>query len=134
MNNEDAKNENIELSLPLNAAYVTAARLTASSIANRIGFDVDEIEDVKAAVSEACTLIIKKADLKEEAFKINFIIGEERLEFKITSRAKIDDGDLEDELGVLMIRSLMDDIKIACGKLTDFELRMSKTHKHKFFE
>lgn len=134
MNKEIAKTENIELSLPLNAAYVTAARLTASSIANRIGFDVDEIEDVKAAVSEACTLIIKKAITKSETFKITFSINEGYLKFILTCKAKIDNNKLDDELGILMIKSLMDSLEIIGDKKTEFELKMSKTHKNKFFE
>lgn len=134
MNKETVRSENIELSLPLNAAYVTAARLTASSIANRMGFDVDEIEDVKAAVSEACTLVIKKALTKDETFKIVFGIGDGKLKFRLTSKAKIDNRSLDDELGVLMIKSLMDNIEIICDEREPFEITMSKAHKDKFFE
>ena len=61
VNKQSEDQDLIQLSLPLNAAYVSAARLTASSVANRMGFSTDEIEDIKAAVSEACTFIIKKA-------------------------------------------------------------------------
>ena len=43
--------ESVELTLPINAAYISAARLTASSIANRLGFGIEEVEDIKTAVS-----------------------------------------------------------------------------------
>lgn len=107
----------IELGLPLNPAYVSAARLTASSIANRMGFDIEEIEDIKAAVSEACTYLIKQYQLDKNAqstFKIQFIIKDEGLEIQLTTcRFNKNSGHEEDGLGILMIEALMDYISIS---------------------
>jgi len=54
-----------ELALPLRAEYVSIARLTVSGVANRAGFDFDEIEDIKVSLSEVCNQII--SGLAEEA-------------------------------------------------------------------
>ncbi len=44
----------ISLKLPTKSEYVSVARLTASVVANNMGFDIESIEDIKVAVGEAC--------------------------------------------------------------------------------
>src|SRR6056297_1468251 len=53
----------IDLSIPSNPEYVSIVRLTASVIANSIGFDFEEIEDIKVAVSEACNNVVVHSKL-----------------------------------------------------------------------
>ena len=66
----------IELGLPINRAYVSTARLTASSIANRMGFDIEAIEDIKACFRSM--YIPNKNDQLDNSiqnmFNIQFII------------------------------------------------------------
>ncbi|GHV38816.1 histidine kinase [Clostridia bacterium] len=122
------KEDSIVLSLPINPAYVSAARLTASSIANRIGFDIDEIEDVKAAVSEACTYIIKNApNNNQEFFKIIFAIKEVTMTIRIECAQKFPEVNFDEEMGLLMIKALSDDFVIKAEE-TLF-LSVSKSHK-----
>ena len=127
------KNEVIELSLPVNAAYVSAARLTASSIANRLGFDIDETEDVKAAVSEACTLLIKLAPTGTvKHFKVIFDPGTELLTVRIHAQG-IDLTSDEDGMSLMMIRALMDSVEIS--QRDGFaQLCMAKSHQGLFLE
>ncbi|HHW68249.1 MAG: serine/threonine-protein kinase RsbW [Epulopiscium sp.] len=130
--NPSANQDVIELGLPLNPAYVSAARLTASSIANRMGFDIEDIEDIKAAVSEACTYLIKQYQLDRDGqstFKIQFMIKEEGLEIQLTTRRfKKSSGQEEDGLGILMIEALMDFISIS-NKDDDTHIVMLKKLK-----
>ena len=46
--------DRIKFTIPGKPAYLTMVRLAISSIADMAGFDIEEIEDVKTAVSEAC--------------------------------------------------------------------------------
>ncbi len=50
--------EFVHLTLPAKAEYLTTARLVAGSLAGQAGFDMEEVEDVKTALSEACLLLI----------------------------------------------------------------------------
>jgi serine/threonine-protein kinase RsbW len=45
----------IRFSVPGKPEYVGVVRLAISSAANTAGFDVEDIEDIKVAVSEVCT-------------------------------------------------------------------------------
>ncbi|MDR2904204.1 MAG: ATP-binding protein [Clostridiales bacterium] len=122
--------ENIELSLPVNAAYVSAARLTASSIANRLGFDIDEIEDIKAAVSESCIYIIKKAaESKTNLFKLTFRLSDGHLEIMLCSDVSMPSDEQEAEMSLLMIKALMDTLELSAERGDAIEIKMSKRHK-----
>ncbi len=126
--------ENIELSLPVNAAYVSAARLTASSVANRLGFNIEEIEDIKAAVSEACTYIIKKSFAnKVNTFKIIFMMQEGALEIHISSEIKLMETESDEEMSLLMVKALMDKLEITTTDDSQIQIIMSKEHKNAEF-
>lgn len=51
----------VYLTIPAKPDYVGIARLAVSGIANRMGFSYDDIEDLKLAVSEACTNAVDHA-------------------------------------------------------------------------
>jgi len=51
----------VELRLPCKAKYIAVARLAVSGIAARLGLTLDDVEDLKVAVSEACTNVIDHA-------------------------------------------------------------------------
>lgn len=123
----------IELGLPINPAYVSTARLTASSIANRMGFNIEDIEDIKAAVSEACTYLIKMHQLDksiQNMFNIQFIIKSNALDIMLTAeKIKFDNIYEEDGLGILMIEALMDYISLSSKNDPNINIFMSKKLK-----
>lgn len=51
----------VELRIPSKAEWVAVARLAVAAVANRLHFSIEEIEDVKLAVAEACTNCIQHA-------------------------------------------------------------------------
>jgi len=117
----------IELTLPLRAEYVSVARLTVSGIANRIGFDIETIEDIKVAVAEVCNKIIRGSNSKEGKYKITFNILTDGLEILFDcSGSNINclfDSD-DDILEISIIEALMDELKIL--KNEPYILAMSK--------
>jgi serine/threonine-protein kinase RsbW len=111
--NPTSNQDCIELTLPSNSAYVSAARLTASSIANRMGFNTEDIEDIKAAVSEACTYMIKQTPCSiSKQFKIQFKLVDTALEINLTLESPSKNKDIygDNTLGIMMIEALMDKI------------------------
>lgn len=47
----------VQLRFPGSAEYLRLARLAAADAASRVGLNVDEIEDVRIAVSELCAIV-----------------------------------------------------------------------------
>lgn len=53
-------NDIITLTVPAKPEYVMVARLTSAAFASRLGFDVDQIEDIKMSVAEAIILVLNQ--------------------------------------------------------------------------
>ncbi len=53
--------ETVELQIPCDPKYIAVARLVTAGVAARSGLTIDDIDDLKVAVSEACTNVIDHA-------------------------------------------------------------------------
>ena len=115
--------EKIELSIPNKAEFVSVVRLTLVAIANRVGFNIEEIEDMKVAIAEACTNAITHGkNTPSESIDIRFTLQTTGLEIQVKDKGKgcevekIKDPQIEElnesGLGIFIIRSLMDDVVI----------------------
>jgi serine/threonine-protein kinase RsbW len=56
---QEAELEQLRLAIPPEAGYIAMARMFAGSVARHYGCDEDVVEDVKVAISEACTNSVK---------------------------------------------------------------------------
>ena len=54
----DRNGEEVKLTMPAVPQLLRVARLTAAGLAGRLGFNFDEIEDVKIAVDELCFALV----------------------------------------------------------------------------
>ncbi|WP_332507465.1 ATP-binding protein [Peptostreptococcus sp.] len=117
--------EVINMSMSSNPNFVSVVRLTTSGIASKMGFTLDDIEDLKVSISEACTNAIKHSEEKD--FEIMFYIYEDRLSIEVRDKGIgydmecVEDPDLKDPktsgLGLFIIRTLMDEVDVCtCGK------------------
>jgi serine/threonine-protein kinase RsbW len=51
----------VDVRVPANGAYVATLRLTAASLGARCDLTIDDIEDLRLAVDEACALLLPHA-------------------------------------------------------------------------
>jgi len=63
----------IKLEFPARAEYILAVRLVVSAIAERGGFGIEDIEDLKVASAEACILLM---DASPETLDIRITVSE----------------------------------------------------------
>ena len=54
----------VELRLPADAAYLSVLRTATAGLAARLDFTLDEIEDLRIAVDEACAMLLPDADAR----------------------------------------------------------------------
>ena len=79
----------VELSIPPRSVYVGVARLAVSSLARNAGLDEEAVDDLKIAVSEACTNAVEevKGDdpisitWEEDGGRVVVVIGDRRPAF-----------------------------------------------------
>jgi serine/threonine-protein kinase RsbW len=105
--------DEINLKLPAKPEYVSVARLTTAAIANRLGFSIDEIEDLKVAVSEASIYLINQFS-EISSLAVDYRIHDNR---SVTASVKAldasgirDGGEKENELSLFIIESVADEI------------------------
>ena len=116
-----------ELKVPCSSEFVGVVRLAISGIASRMNFAIEDIEDIKVSISEACTNVIQHAygdfpDLSKDFIFIKVNINNETLSISIEDNGKgFDVKDIGTEkqislskeklglgLGIEFIKSLMD--------------------------
>lgn len=102
----------IKLNIPRKASYISLIRLIASGIAYNLALNIDEIEDIKVSIGEACINSLNFSE-DDEIFLI-FQIEEDKLSIKVSGVKEnipdILDEKKERELGLLIIKSLMDEV------------------------
>jgi serine/threonine-protein kinase RsbW len=48
----------VRLEVPASAAYFRVARMVAAGVGSRLGFTLDELDDLRIAVDELCTVLM----------------------------------------------------------------------------
>ncbi len=131
-------NANISLTVPAKAEFVDIIRLTLYGIANKAGFSYEEIEDMKVAVTEACTNVVLHAYASsgEGSIDVKFSQHEEGLSISIKDagssftyehsnhrQASLHDKELSEitagGLGIFMMHALMDRVEVMTEKGTE---------------
>lgn len=51
----------VHITLPADSAYLSVLRTTTAALASRLDFTLDEIEDLRIAVDEACAMLLAQA-------------------------------------------------------------------------
>ena len=69
--------EMIRLTVPASLEYVRIVRLTASGVASRLGFDIEDLEDLRVAVDELASILVEAVDGGE--LTVNFAVLDDAL-------------------------------------------------------
>ena len=128
--------EVVEVTIPPKPEFVSVARLTAATVAARQSFTYDEIEDLKIAVSEACTALMVSGTegapltvrlaLEPRALTIQIETGGPGVELveepAHTAKEPLD----ETRLGMFLMRCLVDDVEVGTSPEGKAQIRLMK--------
>jgi serine/threonine-protein kinase RsbW len=126
----------VRISIPARAEWVAVARLAVSAVASRQRFSIDEIEDIKLAIAEACTNAIQHGSA-EGSIDIECELRDDALVTTVRDRGmgprlgtvneeRIGEMGRTEELGVFLIRALMDDVAYTSDVRDGTQLVMTK--------
>ena len=104
------KEDIIKLTIPSKPDYISVVRLTSSAIGNSMSLNIEDIEDIKVSISEACINALNKSDEINIIFKIEMdrlIMHVDNVSPIVSDNSKMNK---EIELGILIIESLMDEV------------------------
>ena len=112
----------LKFSVPGKPEYVGPIRMAISCLANNAGFDIEAIEDIKVAVSEACTNVVCHGDRKNRMYEVSCELREGRIIVSVIDQAGGYDLDnyrepcldcpKEGGMGLYIIKALMDEVDI----------------------
>ena len=100
----------VRLSVPAALEYVRIVRLTGSGVASRLGFDVEEIENLRVAIDELASMAIEAAD--GGVLDITFQSGENELRIDGCAPAKAGAEVGIDALTGQILKAVIDDYEL----------------------
>jgi serine/threonine-protein kinase RsbW len=115
----DVTEDQVLLRLPADSAYLTVLRTATASLASRLDFTVDEIEDLRIAVDEACALVLphtqEGADLE-----CAFTLSSASLGVTVAAATRDADMPAKDTFAWTLLHALVDDLTstIDDGRMT----------------
>ncbi|MGP6158678.1 MAG: ATP-binding protein [Vulcanimicrobiaceae bacterium] len=125
----------VDLRIPSKPEWVAVARLAVAAIANRLPFSVEEIEDLKLAIAEACTICIQQTP-SSSAIAITCDAATEYLRVHVRDYrqgtrpeavpAKRPSMLAVEGLGIFLIQALMDVVEYKVDPQSGTELVMTK--------
>jgi len=106
----------VTLIFPARGDLVVLARLVASAISTRVGFDIEELEDLRLAVGELCLLALQGSDARHGDLRLEFTVSPASLDIACTLAgaapargAPNADGPAADELSEQILAALVDE-------------------------
>lgn len=123
----------VELRIPSSAEWVGVARLAIAGIANRMEFSVEDIEDLKLAVAEACNNYIQSTSDSDEVCIAAEVLPD-RVVITVDANQTLEPHSLGKPqgesitggLGNFLIRSLMDEVFYEQDPTSGVKLVMTK--------
>jgi anti-sigma regulatory factor (Ser/Thr protein kinase) len=100
----------IILHLPLCTNNLLCARLTTSAVCSLLNVNIEEAEDIKVCVNEACLMFMR---FSYKTAKLSFIM-DNPLVIRIEAEGKCDKNSFKDgneELGLTLLNSLLDEAR-----------------------
>jgi serine/threonine-protein kinase RsbW len=78
----------VELTVPADGAYLSILRTATAGLAARLHFTLDEIEDLRIAVDEACVMLLPSVDRgQDKELTCKFIVEADSLAVAISAPA-----------------------------------------------
>ena len=77
----------VELRIPADSAFLSVLRTATAGLAARLDFTLDDIEDLRIAVDEACAMVLPQATT-DSNLNCSFYLGGDTLSVAVTAECK----------------------------------------------
>lgn len=116
--------DNLKFTIPGKPEYLTMVRLAIGSVANTAGFDMDDVDDIKNAVEEACKNVSCHGfDGFSDEYEVSCSVEKGRIEITIKDNCDVhtleklskpcQNCPSEGNLGIYVIQSLMNEVEFS---------------------
>lgn len=118
------RRDEVVLTLPAAPEYVRLARLTCAGLATRVGMGYDEVEDLRIAVGEACSLLIGAG--REGSLTLTFWLDATVVAVEVTGDLDGDEAGRDTELSDQILDAVVDEHEV---DLAHDRVTMVKRHE-----
>lgn len=77
----------VELRIPADSAFLSVLRTATAGLAARLDFTLDDIEDLRIAVDEACAMVLPQA-VTDSDLNCSFFLGGDTLSVSVSAECK----------------------------------------------
>lgn len=107
----------VELRLSARATLIPTVRTVAADLAARADLDLDAIDDLRMAVDEACTTLVRLTT-EDDSLVCLFTLGENGIEFSVHTRPAWTGAKVSTEsFGWRVLQTLADQVRVVDGLL-----------------
>jgi serine/threonine-protein kinase RsbW len=82
---DDAARDRVNVRMPADGAYLSVLRTATAGLAARLDFTLDEIEDMRIAVDEACAMLLSQA-IPGSDLECGFVLGQDEMTVRVSVR------------------------------------------------
>jgi serine/threonine-protein kinase RsbW len=102
--------DNVGLKLPASGAYLSVLRTATAALASGLDFTLDDIEDLRIAVDEACALLLPHA-VEGAELDCRFELATDALAFSVTVATSDPSPLSQDSFAWTVLNALAGDVK-----------------------
>lgn len=109
-----ATQQEVLLTVPAMPEFLRVARVTASGLASRLGFSIDEVDDLRLALDELCFAVIGKGG-EDSELRLRYVLDSGSLTIEGVTVRQDDDPLALGELSRQILTALVDDHELWDG-------------------
>lgn len=98
--------QNVILTVPAQPEFLRVVRMTASGLGSRLGFNIDEVDDLRLALDELCFALIGKG--ADGDLKLTYVLDEDALTIHGESATSPNGGAELNDLSTQILSALVD--------------------------
>jgi serine/threonine-protein kinase RsbW len=106
--------DQVTIRLPAEGAYLSVLRTATAGLAARLDFTLDEIEDLRIAVDEACAMLLAQAD-PGTSLECGFILGQDTMTIAVSAQSRLRQPPAKDTFAWTVLSALAGSVDSSVG-------------------
>jgi len=110
----EAGRDQVTVKLPAEGAYLSVLRTATAGLAARLDFTLDEIEDLRIAVDEACAMLLAQAT-PGTSLECNFVLEEAAMTIEVSADSTLGQPPAKDTFAWTVLSALAGSVDSSVG-------------------
>jgi serine/threonine-protein kinase RsbW len=106
--------DQVTIRLPAEGAYLSVLRTATAGLAARLDFTLDEIEDLRIAVDEACAMLLTQAD-PGTSLECGFTLSQDTMTIAVSAQSRLPQPPAKDTFAWTVLSALAGSVDSSVG-------------------